>query len=99
MGSWSNVSGAAIKWLQDQLGIIRDDAEAEVFATQVPDTLGVYFVPAFTGLGMPYEDPFARGAFFGITQETSKNHLVRAALEAMAYQVRNFLKFSNSIRD
>lgn len=89
IGSWSNVSGAAIKWLQDQLGIIRDDAEAEVFATRVTNTLGVYFVPAFTGLGMPYEDPFARGAFFGITQGTSKNHLVRAALEAMAYQVRD----------
>ncbi len=89
MGSWTNISGAAIKWLQDQLGIIRDDAEAEVFATRVPNTLGVYFVPAFTGLGMPYEDPFARGTFFGITQETSRNHLVRAALEAIAYQVRD----------
>ena len=89
MGSWSNASGAAVKWLQDQLGIIRDDAEAEVFATRVPNTAGVYFVPAFTGLGMPYADPYARGAFFGITQETSKNHLVRAALEAMAYQVRD----------
>jgi glycerol kinase len=89
MGSWSNVSGAAIKWFQDQLGIIRDDAEAEVLATRVPNTLGVYFVPAFTGLGMPYNDPYARGTFFGITQGTSKNHLVRAALEAMAYQVRD----------
>jgi glycerol kinase len=89
LACWSNVSGAAIKWLQDQMGIIRDDAEAEVFASRVPDSSGVYFVPAFTGLEMPYGDPFARGTFFGITAGTSKNHVVRAAYEAMAYQVRD----------
>jgi glycerol kinase len=89
MGSWTNVSGAAIQWLRDELGIIRDNAEAEVFASRVPDTLGVYFVPAFSGLGSPYDDPYARGTFFGLTQNTTKNHLVRAALEAMAYQVRD----------
>jgi glycerol kinase len=89
LASWSNVSGAAIKWLQDQLGIIRDEAEAEVFANRVSNASGVYFVPAFTGLEMPYGDPFARGAFFGITEGTSKNHIVRAAYEAMAYQLRD----------
>jgi glycerol kinase len=89
MGSWTNVSGAAIQWFRDELGIIHDLAEAEVLASRVPDTLGVYFVPAFAGLTSPYVDPYARGTFFGITQGTSKNHLVRAAFEAMVYQVRD----------
>jgi glycerol kinase len=89
MGGWTNSSGAAIQWMRDELGLIRDNTEAEVFASRVPDTLGVYFVPAFAGLGSPYGDPYARGTFFGITQNTTKNHLVRAALEAMAYQVRD----------
>jgi glycerol kinase len=89
LASWSNVSGAAIKWLQDQLGIIRDDSEAEVFANRVSNSSGVYFVPAFTGLEMPYGDPFARGSFFGITEATTKNHIVRAAFEAIAYQLRD----------
>jgi glycerol kinase len=89
LASWSSVSGAAINWLRDQLGIIRDDVEAEVFANQVPNSAGVFFVPAFTGLEMPYGDPFARGTFFGITERTSKNHIVRAAYEAMAFQVRD----------
>jgi glycerol kinase len=89
VGSWSNTSGAAIQWFRDELGLIHDLAEAEVLASRVSSTQGVYFVPAFTGLAGPYEDSYARGAFFGITQSTSKNHLVRAALEAMAYQVRD----------
>jgi glycerol kinase len=89
MGSWTNISGAAVQWLRDELGIIRDTTEAEVLANRVPDTLGVYFVPAFVGLGSPYDDPYARGTFFGITQSTSKNHLARATLEGMAYQVRD----------
>ena len=89
IGSWANTSGAAIQWFHDELELIRDPAEAEVLANRVPDTLGVYFVPAFAGLGSPYEDAYARGSFFGITQGTSKNHLVRAALEAMAYQIRD----------
>jgi glycerol kinase len=89
LGSWINVSGAAIQWFRDELGIIKDIAEAEIFAARVPDTLGVYFVPAFTGLGSPYQDPYTRGTFFGITQGSSKYHLVRAALEAMAYQVKD----------
>ncbi len=89
IGSWTNVSGAAIQWFRDELGIIRNHTEAEVLATRVPDTSGVYFVPAFAGLGSPHNDPYSRGTFFGITQGTSKGHLVRAALEAMAYQVRD----------
>jgi glycerol kinase len=87
IGSWTNVSGAAIQWLRDELGIIHDLTEAEVFASRVPDTFGVYFVPAFAGLGSPYHDPYSRGTFFGISQATTKSHIVRAALEAMAYQV------------
>jgi glycerol kinase len=89
IGSWSNASGAAIQWLRDELGIIHDLAEAEVLAARVSDTQGVYFVPAFSGLGSPYQDPYARGSFFGITQGTTKNHLVRSALEAIAYQIRD----------
>lgn len=92
IGSWTNTSGAAIQWFRDELELIHDPAEAEVLANRVPDTLGVYFVPAFAGLGGPYEDSYARGSFFGITQGTSKNHLVRAALEAMVYQIRDSLE-------
>lgn len=89
ISSWSNVSGAAIQWFKDELGIIQDYAEAEVMASRISDNGGVYFIPAFTGLAGPYDDPYARGTFFGITQNTSKNHMVRAAIEAMAYQVRD----------
>ncbi len=89
MGSWTNVSGAALQWFHDELEILHDLADAEIFAARVPDTFGVYFVPAFAGLGSPYHDPYSRGTFFGITQGTSKYHLVRAALEAMAYQVKD----------
>jgi glycerol kinase len=89
MGSWTNASGAAVQWLRNELGLIQDDSEAEVLAARVPDNCGVYFVPAFSGLGSPYNDPFSRGTLFGITQSTTKNHIVRAALEAMAYQVRD----------
>jgi glycerol kinase len=89
MGGWTNASGAALQWMRDELGIIHDYTEAEVYASHVPDTQGVFFVPAFTGLGTPFHDPYARGTFFGITQSTTKNHLIRAALEAIAYQVRD----------
>jgi len=96
IGSWSNVSGAALQWFKDELGIIQDYAEAEVMASRVPDNAGVYFIPAFAGLGTPYDDPYARGTFFGITQRTSKNHMVRAAIEAMAYQIRDSFEAINS---
>jgi glycerol kinase len=89
IGSWTNVSGAAIHWVKNELGLIHDESEAEVLAARVPNNGGVYFVPAFTGLGSPYYDPFSRGTIFGITQSTTKNHILRAALEGMAYQIRD----------
>ena len=80
------VTGAAVQWLRDGLGIIDDSSQIEALAAQVPDTGGVYFVPAFTGLGAPYWDPYARGTIAGMTRGTSRAHIARAALEAMAYQ-------------
>ena len=86
------VSGATIKWLRDELGIISSAAETESMARTVKDTAGVYIVPAFTGLGAPYWDPYARGGILGITRGTGKSHIVRAALESMAYQTYDLLK-------
>ena len=83
------VTGAAIQWLRDGLGIIREAAEAGPLAASVPDAGGVYFVPALTGLGAPWWDPYARGAIVGITRGTTRAHLVRAAVESMAYQTRD----------
>ena len=89
LAGWHNVSGGVIKWLKDGLGIIQEDREADGLATQVPDTQGVYFVPAFLGLDAPYFDAYARGTIIGITSETKKHHIARAALEAMIYQIRD----------
>ena len=83
------VTGAAIQWLRDGLGIIESSSEAGPLAESVPDTGGVYFVPALVGLGAPWWDPYARGTIVGITRGTTKAHLVRAAVEAMAYQTRD----------
>ena len=80
------VAGAAVKWLRDGLGVIADAAETDSLATRVPDSHGVYMVPAFVGLGAPYWDPDARAAIFGLTLDASAAHLARAALEAVAYQ-------------
>ncbi len=80
------VCGSAIQWLRDQMGLIANAQESETLALQVEDTLGVYLVPAFTGLGAPHWDPYARGILTGITRATNKCHIVRAAIEAMAYQ-------------
>jgi glycerol kinase len=80
------VTGAAIQWLRDGLGIIDDAAEAGPLAAGVDDTGGVYFVPAFTGLGSPWWDPYARGAIFGLTRGTGRAHLARAVVESMAWQ-------------
>jgi glycerol kinase len=80
------VTGAAIQWLRDGLGIITDAAETGPLASTVPDTDGVYMVPAFTGLGSPWWDPYARGGIFGITRGTTRAHLARAVVEAMAWQ-------------
>jgi glycerol kinase len=83
------VTGAAIQWLRDGLGIIQTAAEAGPLAASVPNTGDVFFVPALTGLGAPWWDPYARGVVVGITRGTTRAHLVRAAVEAMAYQTRD----------
>lgn len=80
------VAGAAIQWLRDEMGFFENAAESEALANSVPNTNGVYFVPAFTGLGAPYWNPDVRGALFGLTRGTTKAHITRAALEAQAYQ-------------
>jgi len=85
------VAGAAVQWLRDGLGVIRNAAETQVLAESVPDTGGVYFVPAFVGLGAPYWDPYARGILVGLTRGTTRAHIARAALEAIAYQSRDVL--------
>jgi glycerol kinase len=85
------VAGAAIQWLRDELRLISTAAESETLAAAVPDTQGVYLVPAFTGLGSPYWDMYARGTIVGLTRGAGRNHIVRAALEAIAYQARDVL--------
>ncbi len=85
------VAGAAIQWLRDGLRVIADAAESEQLADSVPDTGGVYFVPAFVGLGAPHWDMYARGTVLGLTRGSTRAHLVRAALEAIAYQSREVL--------
>jgi glycerol kinase len=83
------VTGAAVQWLRDGLGIIGSASEIGPLASTCPDTEGVVFVPAFTGLGSPYWDPYARGTVLGITRGTGRAHLARAAVEAMAFQTRD----------
>ena len=85
------VAGAALQWLRDGLGLIDGAAQSEALAASVPDTGGVYFVPALTGLGSPHWRPDVRGAVSGITRGTTRAHLVRAALEASAYQTADVL--------
>jgi glycerol kinase len=86
------IAGAAIQWLRDGLGLIRTSPEIDVLAGRVPDTGGVYFVPAFVGLGAPYWDPYARGTILGITRGTTAAHLARATLESMAFQSLDLLE-------
>jgi glycerol kinase len=86
------VGGAAIQWLRDGLGIIQDSAQCSDLAEKVPDTGGVYLVPAFTGLCAPYWDMYARGTIVGITRGTTREHLARSAMESMAYQTRDVLE-------
>jgi glycerol kinase len=83
------VTGAAVQWLRDGLGLLDSAAQSETLARSVPDSGGTVFVPALTGLGAPYWDPDARGAMFGLTRGTTRAHLVRAALEAIAFEVRD----------
>jgi glycerol kinase len=85
------VAGAAIQWLRDQLGVIKTAAESEALATSVPDSGGVYCVPAFTGLGAPHWDAAARGLISGMTRDSGRAHIVRAALESIAYQTRELI--------
>ncbi len=86
------IAGAAVQWLRDQVGIIDSAAATEALAQSVPDTGGVYFVPAFVGLGAPHWDETARGLLVGLTRGTGKAHLVRAALESMAFQTADVLR-------
>ena len=85
------VAGAAIQWLRDELRFIDSAADSEYMARKVPDTNGCYVVPAFTGLGAPYWDAYARGAILGLTRGTNKNHIIRATLDSIVYQVTDVL--------
>ena len=86
------MAGACVQWLRDELGLVRDAADTEYFASKVEDTNGVYVVPAFVGLGAPYWDPYARGSIFGLTRGSNRNHIVRATLEAIGYQARDLIE-------
>lgn len=86
------VAGAAIQWLRDELKLFNDSAESEAMAAQVSDTNGCYVVPAFTGLGAPHWDQYARGTIVGLTRGVNRNHIIRATLESIAYQVRDVLE-------
>lgn len=85
------VGGAVIQWVRDELRLITDAADTEYFATKVKDNGGVYIVPAFVGLGAPYWDMYARGAILGLTRGAHRNHIIRAAVESIAYQTRDVL--------
>ena len=89
------IAGAAVQWLRDELGLIATAAESESVARSVPDTGGVYVVPAFAGLGAPYWDMDARGAVIGLTRGSGRAHLVRATLESIAYQTRDVIDVMN----
>ena len=85
-------AGATVQWLRDELGIISTSAESESVAAQVEDNGGVYFVPAFSGLGTPYWDMYARGTIVGLTRGANRSHITRAALESIAYQTRDLME-------
>lgn len=86
------VAGAAIQWLRDEMRLIDSAADSEYMAQKVKDTNGCYVVPAFTGLGAPHWDPYARGTIVGVTRGVNKCHIIRATLESLAYQVNDVLK-------
>jgi len=86
------IAGAAIQWVRDELKAVSSAAESETLATSIPDNGGVYFVPAFVGLGAPHWDPAARGLITGLTRSTGRAHIVRAALESIAYQTRELVE-------
>ena len=85
------VCGAVIQWLRDEMRFFTSAPDADYFGGKVPDTQGVYFVPAFTGLGAPHWDMYARGSIFGLTRGTTRNHIIRAALESIAYQSKDVI--------
>lgn len=85
------IGGAVVQWLRDGLGLIRKSEEVEALAKSVPDNGGVYFVPAFVGLGAPHWDSYARGSIFGLTRGSTAGHIARAAVESIAYQVADLL--------
>ncbi|QLE78966.1 glycerol kinase GlpK [Francisella sp. Scap27] len=85
------IAGAVIQWIRDGLGLIRSAEDSEYYATKIDSTDGVYLVPAFVGLGTPYWDMYARGTIVGITRDTRREHIIRAALEAVAYQAKDVL--------
>ena len=85
------VAGAAIQWLRDEAGLLENAAASEKYCLSVSDTNGVYVVPAFTGLGAPYWDQYARGAILGLTRGAGKAHLIRATVESLAYQVHDVI--------
>jgi len=86
------VAGSAIQWLRDGLGIIKKASETEELANSTQNNLGIYFVPAFVGLGTPYWEENARGCFFGLTRGATKAHIARSALEAIAYQTKDVIR-------
>lgn len=86
------IAGAAIQWLRDELGLLKTAADSEAAALSVPDNDGVYLVPAFTGLGAPHWNMEARGLLTGLTRGSNKNHIIRASLEAMAYQTYDVIQ-------
>ena len=86
------VAGAAIQWLRDELKLVSDATDSEYFATKASSSNGVYVIPAFTGLGAPYWDPYARGTILGITRGVNANHIIRATLESIAYQTKDVLE-------
>ncbi|BCV25884.1 MAG TPA: glycerol kinase GlpK [Firmicutes bacterium] len=90
------ITGAAVQWLRDELRVIDNSAQSEEYARKVPDTGGVYLVPAFVGLGAPYWDMYARGTIVGITRGTKREHIIRAALESICYQTRDVLEAMTS---
>ena len=92
------VAGSAIQWLRDGLRMFKDSKDSEAYAKRVESTDGVYVVPAFVGLGTPYWDSDVRGAVFGLTRGTSKEHFVRATLESLAYQTKDVLDAMEKIQ-
>lgn len=93
------IGGASIQWLRDELKIIESAKDSEMYANRVEDTNGVYVVPAFTGLGAPYWDMYARGSILGLTRGAKKEHIVRATLESIAYQTKDVLEAMQMIQN